>query len=120
MIRYQISSGVLSKGADLLGVGYSGQPQCKNDPDKCSEHNAGPIPPGIYSIQAPVDTKTHGPYVMWLTPDPKNEMFGRSAFGIHGDSVVHPGTASEGCIIMPRSVREAVYKNADLELEVIP
>jgi hypothetical protein len=120
MIRYQISSGVLSKDGSLIGVGYSGQPACKNDPNKCSVHNAGPIPPGIYSINAPVNTVTHGPYVLPLTPHPSNEMFKRSGFMMHGDSVVHPGTASEGCIIMPRSVRESVYKNGDLELEVIP
>lgn len=120
MIRYQISSGVLSKGPSILGVGYSGQPECKNDPNSCSVHNKGPIPPGLYTIEAPVDTKTHGPFVMWLTPDPRNEMHGRSAFGIHGDSVVHPGTASEGCIVTDRHTREAIHKSADINLEVVP
>jgi len=110
----------MSRGADLLGVGYSGQPECKNDASKCSVHNAGPIPPGHYSIGAPVDTVTHGPYVLPLKPSSQNEMFGRSGFLIHGDSVVHPGTASEGCIILPRMVREAIYKGGDLDLEVIP
>ena len=120
MIRYQISSGVLSKGPSIIGVGYSGQPECKNDPAKCSVHNKGPIPPGIYKIEAPVDTVKHGPYVLWLTPSPRNEMHGRSAFGIHGDNAKGDESASEGCIIMPRKVREDVYKNGDLDLEVVP
>ena len=39
---------------------------------------------------------------MPLIPSPTNEMFGRSEFLIHGDSLEHPGAASEGCIILPR------------------
>ena len=119
MIRYTISTGVLSLDDKLLGVGYSGQPECRNDPEKCSIHNAGPIPPGLYRIEEPRDSKTHGPFVLPLTPDPRNEMYGRSAFLIHGDSIAHPGTASEGCIIMPRSVREAVRASSELDLKVV-
>lgn len=120
MIQYEISTGTLRKDGVFLGVGYSGQPECKNDPNKCSVRCKGPIPPGLYGIGAPVDTMTHGPYVLPLTPNPKNEMYGRSGFLIHGDSVVHPGTASEGCIILPRTVREAIHNSADINLEVVP
>lgn len=118
MISYDISSGTLAHDGVKIGSGYSGQPACKNDPTKCSAHNEGPIPPGLYRIGDPVDTETHGPYVLPLSPDDGNEMYGRSGFLIHGDSVAHPGTASHGCIIMPRKVREVIHESGDRLLEV--
>jgi hypothetical protein len=57
--------------------------------------------------------------VMRLTPDPTNEMFGRSAFLIHGDSIKAPGTASEGCIIQSNPVRTLVSKSSNRRLQVI-
>lgn len=119
-IRYHISSGTLTKDGQIIGLGYSGQPECKNDPDKCSVHNAGPIPPGGYTIGEPFDSHTHGPFVLPLTPSDTNEMYGRSGFLIHGDSLMRPGTASQGCIIMRRAVRNAVYESGDRLLEVVP
>lgn len=121
MLTYQISTGVLTDwNGHVLGIGYSGQPQCKNDPSACDQKNMGPIPPGRYSIGAPVNTQTHGPYVLPLTPHPDNEMHGRNAFLIHGDSISKPGTASHGCIILARGAREAIRKSGDDELEVVP
>lgn len=117
MWSYKISSGEISRDS-FSAVGYSGQPECKNDPTKCGIHNKGPIPQGRYTIGQPIDTKTHGPFVLPLTPAAANEMYGRSGFLIHGDSVVHPGTASEGCIIMPRNVREEIHESGDNQLEV--
>lgn len=119
MISYRISTGELTRESVSLGAGYSGQPDCKNDPAKCDQHDKGPIPPGHYTIGEPHDTETHGPFVLPLTPDSANEMYGRSGFLIHGDSVSHPGTASHGCIILPRAVRETVHLTADRDLEVI-
>lgn len=119
MINYEISTGKLSKDGAALGTGYSGQPSCKNDPAKCDQHNEGPIPPGRYMIGDPIDTPTHGPYVLRLSPDAANEMHGRSGFLIHGDSAARPGTASQGCIILPRAVREAVHASGDRLLEVV-
>jgi hypothetical protein len=109
----------MSHNDKLVAHGYSGAGDGKNNPAKQEVQCVGPIPVGTYTIEAPIDTKTHGPYAMHLTPDPKNEMFGRSAFMIHGDSVVHPGTASEGCIILPRAVREQIWASGDRTLEVI-
>lgn len=119
MIRYQISTGELTRDGVPLGAGYSGQPECKNDPSKCGVHDHGPIPTGLYTIGDPHDTATHGPFVMTLTPHPDNEMHGRSGFLFHGDSVAHPGTASHGCIILPRAVRETVHRLGDRDLEVV-
>jgi hypothetical protein len=52
-------------------------------------------------------------------PDPGTETFGRGEFRIHGDSIAHPGTASHGCIILPRAVRDAIWRSGDRALEVV-
>src|ERR1035437_2005502 len=104
---YEQATGKLLHDGDLVATGYSGAGGGKNNPTTQDVHNVGPIPIGHYTIEAPVDTVTHGPYVLRLEPDLANEMFGRAGFLIHGDSVVHPGTASEGCIIQARTVRES-------------
>ena len=66
-----------------------------------------------------MDSKVHGPYALALMPDSMNEMFERSGFMIHGDSLVAPGTASEGCIIIPRDAREAMWESGDRHLQVV-
>jgi hypothetical protein len=43
-------------------------------------------------------------------------MFGRSAFMIHGDNRTH--TASQGCIILRRDLREQIDRSDDKELTV--
>lgn len=118
MWTYCISAGRISYGA-FAAYGYSGQPEAKNDPAKVALHNVGPIPPGRYAIGEPRDTTAHGPFVLPLTPVPENEMHGRDAFLIHGDSISKPGTASQGCIILPRAVRERIHASGDTELEVV-
>ncbi len=55
---------------------------------------------------------------MYLQPDPHNQMFGRSGFFMHGDSLAHPGQSSEGCIVMPEDVRELVAASPDRGLSV--
>jgi hypothetical protein len=115
----QETGAMLDPKGNLLAAGYSGAPAYKNNPDNEDLKDRGPIPQGTYAIHPPVDTVTHGPFVMWLTPDPANEMYGRSAFGIHGDSVTQPGTASEGCIILPRYARDRIAESGDSLLKVI-
>ena len=102
-----------------VATGYSGAPAGKNDPSKQDIPKVGPIPRGHYSIGAPFGSTTHGPYCLRLTPDPENEMHGRDGFLIHGDSAEHPEAASEGCIIMPRAVREQVWTSGDHRLLVV-
>jgi hypothetical protein len=38
---------------------------------------------------------------------------------MHGDSKAHPGSASHGCVILPRATREEVWQSGDRELEVV-
>lgn len=118
MVYYQKSGNLISDDGKLMCVGYSGHAEGKNNPDMQHVKSLGPIPRGIYVIGRPYDSKNTGPLTIMLSPHPDNEMFGRSAFRIHGDSVKAPGTASHGCIIAPRAVREAIIKGTDKKLIV--
>lgn len=88
--------------------------------DGLTENDWGPLPCGLYTMCEPEDTETHGPYVIWLTPFPSTQMFGRSGMGWHGDSNKDPGVASEGCICSPRTVRQAGWGSSDHQLQVVP
>lgn len=116
---YSQSTGVLQHDDEIVSCGYSGKGECKNDPDEQVKHNQGPIPRGKYRMQPPQDTPAHGPFVIGLAPDMSNQMFGRSGFLIHGDSVARPGEASEGCIILDRAARTRLWSSGDHDLEVI-
>lgn len=120
MWTYYQSTGVLDRDDVTIGVGYSGaEGSGKNNPAMESVPCVGPIPRGTYSIGEPFDSATHGPFAMSLIPDPANEMFGRSGFLLHGDSINAPGTASEGCVIMSRDTRTKVHASGDKRLMVI-
>lgn len=121
VLTYSQTTGEMRTALDvLLGTGYAGHGEGVNNPTMQSIHNTGPLPQGIYKIGPPVNTTTHGPYVMWLTPDPANEMFGRSGFGIHADEIANPGKrlASTGCIVMSNQARLAIWATADHQLQV--
>jgi|SRR5271169_2259090 len=115
----QRTGALLDPAGQLVALGYSGRGADKNNPDEEAVKGMGPLPQGTYGILPPVNTMTHGPYVLWLVPDPGNDMLGRSGFGIHGDSVVDPGNASEGCIVMPLFARMKVAQSGDTKLQVI-
>ena len=119
MWTYEQLTGRILQDDRLVGVGYAGSPAGKNNPDMQNVAVTGPLPRGTYTICAPQNSPHTGPFTLDLTPDPDNEMFGRSEFRIHGDNVEHPGTASEGCIIMARAIREQIWTSGDHELEVV-
>ena len=119
MWSYRISIGEMSQnGQPRAEVCYSGRGACKNDPSKCGVVMEGPIPTGKYRIGNAYMHDTLGPYTMNLDPLPGTDTHGRSLFRIHGDSVAHPGDASHGCLIAPRSLREAINNTNDRILEV--
>jgi Protein of unknown function (DUF2778) len=116
MLIYSQTSGEMRDAAGvLLGTGYAGHGEGVNNPAMQFIHNTGPLPQGLYTINPPIDTITHGPYVMWLTPDPATEMFGRSGFGIHADEIANPGKrlASTGCIVIGNRV--AIWAAAEAD-----
>ncbi|MEQ1931385.1 MAG: RHS repeat-associated core domain-containing protein [Parvularculaceae bacterium] len=93
--------------------GYSGAAGSVNLSSHQGIESSGPIPQGRYSIGRPRDSNSTGRFVMDLTPDRSNEMFSRRAFQIHGDNALRNRSASEGCVILPREVRNAIAESGD-------
>jgi hypothetical protein len=122
--HYDQSSGELRDptGA-LVATGYSGKGRGKNNPAMQSERGLGPLPAGLWRMKSVYASKSVGPFCITLwsedgTPDDRHDATGRSAFRIHGDSIRAPGTASKGCIILPRAVREKMWRSGDRLLKV--
>jgi hypothetical protein len=117
---YAQKTGELQQDGEHVAIGYSGAGEGKNNSDMQNVPNVGPIPRGEWTISGPpIETRDHGPYVLRLQPEAETETHGRSGFLMHGDSKAHPGTASHGCIILPRAVREQVWESGDRDLEVV-
>lgn len=116
---YKQSTGDLLFNGEFVERGYSGAPAGKNNPAMQNVANIGPIPRGNYEIQSPHNSPHTGPYTLNLKPAPETITFGRSLFRVHGDSIHHPGTASEGCIIMGTATRHRIWTSGDHQLEVV-
>ena len=113
------SAGELRRAGKVVSRGYSGAGRGKNNPALQAAANIGPIPRGRWRIVSVGDSSNVGPFAIVLAPAPSTATLGRSAFRIHGDSIAAPGTASHGCIILPRAVREAIWRSGDRDLEVV-
>jgi len=113
------SAGTLHRNGLIVSRGYAGAGRGKNNPALQGVPSIGPIPRGSWIIGAPYNSANTGPYTLVLSPAPGTDTLGRSAFRIHGDSIKSPGTASRGCIILPRAIRETIWKSGDRDLKVI-
>lgn len=90
------------------GGGPNGYVEYRDNPLAESKEGLGPIPEGEYTmtlLNDGGDYENKGPLVIGLTPSPKNNMYGRSGFLIHGDNALVNFTASDGCIIAPHNLR---------------
>jgi hypothetical protein len=133
MIIFQISTGTLSAqdgpSAMLvqIGTGYAGNGAAINDPTATAQHAVGPLPVGMYVIGPPQDNPSTGPFSLPLTPDPANVMYGRGDFLVHGGLVNEPcdspsvtpdgnRTASHGCIVTARQVRQVIATHSQLQV----
>lgn len=97
---------------------YSGHGEGLNNPDREKEHNVGPIPAGLWNIRAWRDAYgSKGPCVAFLEPF-GHDAFGRSGFLLHGDNRAGNFTASDGCIIAPRPIRERLRASGQTRLMV--
>jgi hypothetical protein len=105
------------KGYSGYGLGRD-NPAMQNVRSKKHGDPAGPVPQGSYTIGPQRLSKNTGPATMNLDPAPTNNMFGRDVFRMHGDNKTH--TASTGCVIFPRDVRDTVNKSKDKCLKVTP
>lgn len=119
------SEGTLILNGKVISRGYSGKGRGKNNPALQNLQGIGPLPRGQYRIGAPRTSQRTGPFVMDLYPVDKtpnnttHDASGRSAFQIHGDSVRNPGTASSGCIILPRIIREQIWRSGIHIIKVV-
>jgi hypothetical protein len=119
MFYQQFSGKITSDECFSTWLGYSGHGEGKNNPAMQKVPNVGPIPVGKYTIGQPYDSPQTGPFTLPLTPDPENEMFGRSGFKIHGDNLSDPGNGSDGCIVVARDIREKINNCNDKILNVV-
>jgi hypothetical protein len=122
--KYDQSSGVLTHDGAHVATGYSGREWGKNNPAAQDARGIGPIPAGRWRITERYDSRNVGPAALKLeavdgVADDTHAGTGRSAFRIHGDSIRSPGTASHGCIILPRAIRDRIWASGDRDLVVV-
>lgn len=108
---YQVKSGRFSLRGDatdeaFLALGYSGRGAYLNDPAGESFVGLGPIPAGKWRIGQAVNHSRLGPQAIRL--DREKIPYGRSGFFIHGDNPRGDFSASNGCIILGREVRDLI------------
>ena len=86
--------------------------------------NVGPIPQGTYTIEPQQNNVTSSGTrllgSMRLTPDPANQMRGRGGFIIHGDNAARNQSASKGCPVFDKDVRDQIGNSGDNILTVVP
>ena len=116
--RYKQSTGDLFHLGSYEGRGYSGHDAGVNNPALEADAGIGPIPQGMWKI-GPAHLSPHtGPLTMNLDPVAPNTAHGRSLFRIHGDNSSGNRSASRGCIILGRALRQAISDSDDQDLEV--
>lgn len=121
MIYFDRKAGTLydyPTGKVWFGI-WSGHGDAANDPTREREKGIGPLPAGLYRYGQPRDGGHLGPFVLDLTQI-AGASFDRSLFRVHGDTagdIAH--TASDGCIIAPRNVREWLDEQTDRRITVI-
>ena len=125
MWTWRQREGALYRDGVLVSRGYSGKGRGVNNPSMQGVPGTGPIPRGRWRMMNVYDSKSVGPFAitLWRVGDDKFDDFdqttGRGAFRVHGDSIRAPGTASKGCIILPRAIRERMWRSGDKDLEVV-
>lgn len=121
MFTFEQATGKFSNGGELLAIGYAGHGAGKNNPEAQELSNIGPIPAGRWKIGKPFDHPHLGPLTLPLVALEGTQTFGRMLFRIHGDNPEHIGASSDGCIILPRDVREQIQKILPVDdlLEVV-
>lgn len=97
---------------------YSGTGGGRNNPLMQKVKDVGPIPVGMYHIDAATNSRHTGPLTLPLRPMQGTDTFGRTAFRIHGDNRTHD--ASHGCIILGHALRLQISHCHDRTLVVTP
>lgn len=116
----QSGEGLMDPRGDVIDEdAYAGNGDGLNNPAAQDQQKVGPLPTGLYTIGQAFVHPHLGPVTMVLTPDPANDMHGRSAFRIHGDNSAGDQSASEGCVVAKRATREQVNFSHDRVLRVV-
>lgn len=102
-----------------VGFGWSGQRAGKNNPAMQNVPKVGPTPEGFYTVGKAYHHLRLGPVTMNLEPDDSNQMYGRDEFRVHGAAKVNPELSSEGCMILPESIRLMLDASQDRRLQVL-
>lgn len=108
----------MDKDGVIVAIGYSGNGDHKNDPLSDHIKGKGPIPRGMWKMVGVYDSQKVGKFAITLEPYPNTKTHGRSEFRIHGDSIKDPGTASDGCIVIPIIARRMIWESGDRALKV--
>lgn len=120
MWSYCSANGNLSRNQTFVGTGYSGIGKGLNNPALENEEGIGPLPRGSYTIEPFFDDPGgKGPLVAHLNPSHDTGTFGRAGFMIHGDNAAADHSASHGCIILARDIRQQIAISGDNALEVV-
>lgn len=101
------------------GGGGGSHPEAVNNHSMQDQKGIGPLPTGFYTFGDVVDHSQLGPCAITLIPDSRNTMYGRGGFYIHGDNQAMNHSASDGCIIAPRNVRDEIVSSGDKQLAVV-
>jgi RHS repeat-associated protein len=124
---YSQSTGVMScrdnSGNEYARcVGYAGNGDGVNNPALEGVQNVGPLPRGRYTIGEPRYSSNTGRNARNLTPDPANNMYGRSNFQWHGANADRDRgggrNSSNGCIVTPPDCR--LLPRSGEVLDVVP
>lgn len=119
--RFSQSSGALANDEGLIiGMGYSGHGAGLFNPGMQMIPDVGPIPEGLWTIGPAQTEPVMGPLVMALTPDPMTDTFSRTGFYLHGDNSSLDHSASCGCIVASRDIRQQLAVSTDRRLQVVP
>jgi RHS repeat-associated protein len=102
-----------------VGQGYSGAGAGQDNPYAEEIQSVGPPPRGEYSV-APGRKSHLGTPTLDMTPAPGTQMYGRDLFRLHSDTQKCVRCASQGCIILPRNIREMIDNSPDRILVVVP
>lgn len=120
-MTYKQSTGeMFAADGTLLGTGHAGNGAGRNNPTMQWTHNVGPLPVGRYTVGLFATHAQLGPWSAPLIPvpapapnTPYSWLGGRGGFYIHGPEF------SEGCIVLPITVRQQIAGGTDRDLEVI-
>ena len=105
----------------FVAYGYAGHGSGFNNSKYQDVVKIGPLPVGKYTISSMIEKHPKGKYsnYMELKPDKGNEMYGRSAFLIHGRKTLDDFDASSGCMIFDIAERKQIATSGDNRLNVV-